>query len=101
MKQTNFEKWDAYLDKHPGAHILQTSAWGELKADFGWEAEIVQGEDCGALVLFRKLPLGLRIAYIPKGPVGKNWQSLWPAVDELCRQKGGSVSQSGARCTGR
>jgi len=88
MEQKIVEKWDAYLDKHPDAHILQTSAWGELKADFGWETEVVQKEGCGALVLFRKLPLGLRIAYIPKGPVGKNWQSLWPAVDELCRQKG-------------
>ena len=81
------EKWDAYLDKHPDAHLLQTAAWGALKSGFGWEAEIVQQEDCGALVLFRKLPLGLRIAYIPKGPVGENWQNLWPAVDQLCRQK--------------
>jgi lipid II:glycine glycyltransferase (peptidoglycan interpeptide bridge formation enzyme) len=87
MNSIRMKKWDAYLDKHPDAHILQTAAWGALKADFGWEAEIVQNGDCGALVLLRKLPLGLRIAYIPKGPVGENWQSLWPAVDELCRQK--------------
>lgn len=25
------------------------------------------------------------IAYIPKGPLGVNWQELWPAVDQLCR----------------
>ncbi len=87
MDQIRNEKWDAFLKKHPDAHILQTAAWGDLKSDFEWEAEIVQNEECGALILFRKLPLGLRIAYIPKGPVGENWQSLWPAVDELCRQK--------------
>ena len=87
MDHIDIEKWDACLNKHPDAHLLQTAAWGALKAGFGWEAEIVQNEDCGALVLFRKLPLGLRIAYIPKGPVGENWQSLWPAVDEVCRHK--------------
>jgi len=87
MNQNKKDLWDAYMDKHPDAHLLQTFAWGALKSDFGWEAETVQNQDCGAQVLFRRLPLGLCVAYIPKGPIGKNWQSLWPQVDELCRQK--------------
>lgn len=87
MKYSIEEQWDAYLDKYPDAHLLQTSAWGELKEDFGWEAVPVQNDNCGALVLFRKLPLGFRIAYIPKGLVGTEWQTLWPELDALCRRK--------------
>lgn len=81
------KNWDAFLEAYPDAHILQTSAWGALKSDFGWEAFPLQAETCGAMILFRKLPLGLRIAYIPKGPMGQDWQKLWPLVDALCRQK--------------
>ncbi|MCD4673279.1 MAG: peptidoglycan bridge formation glycyltransferase FemA/FemB family protein [Anaerolineaceae bacterium] len=87
MKYSIEEQWDAYLDKYPDAHLLQTSAWGELKEDFGWEAVPVHNDNCGALVLFRKLPFGFRIAYIPKGLVGTEWQTLWPELDALCRRK--------------
>jgi lipid II:glycine glycyltransferase (peptidoglycan interpeptide bridge formation enzyme) len=55
-----------------------------LKADFGWDVKRVQIEDSGAQVLFRKFPLGLSLAYIPKGPVGPNFSKLLPALDELC-----------------
>ncbi len=80
-------EWDVYLQRHPEAHILQTTTWGELKSNFGWDSQPVQTSTCGALVLFRRLPLGLTLAYIPKGPVGSGWQQLWPAVDEACRRR--------------
>jgi len=51
------------------AHLLQSWAWGELKTRFGWRAWRIQIEEAMAQVLFRRLPLGLSIAYIPKGPV--------------------------------
>jgi lipid II:glycine glycyltransferase (peptidoglycan interpeptide bridge formation enzyme) len=38
-------------------------------------------------VLFRRLPLGFSIAYIPKGPVGQGWDALWPEVDAACRRR--------------
>ncbi len=79
--------WDAFLSQHPGAHLLQTPEWGALKSDFGWDARYIQAGDAGAQVLFRKLPLGLSIAYIPKGPVGKNWAALLPELDRLCRER--------------
>jgi lipid II:glycine glycyltransferase (peptidoglycan interpeptide bridge formation enzyme) len=60
---------------------------GDLKSGFGWHAEHVQAGDCGAQVLFRRLPLGLTFAYIPKGPVGSGWRGLWPEVDRLCRKQ--------------
>lgn len=45
-------------------HILQTTEWGELKSRFGWQADVVNG----VLILFRRLPLDLTLAYIPRGP---------------------------------
>lgn len=81
-------QWEAFLDRHPEAHLLQTAAWGELKAAFGWRVvRLIVGE-AGAQVLFRPLPLGFSVAYIPKGPVGPRdaWEALWPQVDALCRR---------------
>ncbi|HLF90267.1 MAG TPA: peptidoglycan bridge formation glycyltransferase FemA/FemB family protein [Anaerolineales bacterium] len=62
--------WDRFLVSYPNAHLLQTSPWGELKSAFGWDFVHVIAGNCGAQILFRKLPLGFTIAYIPKGPVG-------------------------------
>ena len=73
--QPSPEQWNAFIDSRPSGHILQTSAWGELKAQFGWTADRIavmrDGQiAAGALVLFRSLPMRLgTLAYIPKGPV--------------------------------
>ena len=29
--------WDALVAAHPAGHLLQTTAWGRLKAEFGWQ----------------------------------------------------------------
>lgn len=80
-------EWDRFLDTQPNVHLLQTSAWGELKSRFGWDvARIVQG-NCGVQVLFRRLPLGMTIAYTPFGPIGTDWRILIPELDALCRSK--------------
>jgi len=69
------QTWDQFVAHHPTGHILQLSAWGELKSQFGWRAERValSIEGCyqaGAQILYRDLPAGLgRLAYIPKGPL--------------------------------
>ena len=77
--------WSTFLQDHPEAHLLQSTEWGSLKEGFGWRAyRIVQGTS-GAQILFRRLTLGLSLAYIPKGPVGSDWQSLWGEIDDLCR----------------
>ena len=82
------EEWDAFLNNHPNAHILQTTQWGELKDGFGWTPRFVRAGGLGAMVLFRQLPLGLSVAYIPRGPVGEgSWAAFWPAVDALCQQE--------------
>ncbi|MGH2594321.1 MAG: lipid II:glycine glycyltransferase FemX [Anaerolineae bacterium] len=67
--------WDTFVAARPDAHVLQTSAWGELKSRFGWSADRIALERdtrivAGALVLFRRLPLRLgALAYVPKGPI--------------------------------
>lgn len=84
-------EWESFLEHHPDAHLLQTAAWGELKSDFGWDVVRVTfdsgGKPAGAQILFRRLPLGLTIAYIPKGPVGQLCSQNWGEMDNLCRQK--------------
>lgn len=87
MPMLTAAEWDDFLSRHPEAHLLQGRAWGALKEDFGWSALRVQAGDAGAQVLFRRLPLGLSVAYLPKGPVGRNWEMLWPELDRVCRQQ--------------
>lgn len=83
--------WDRFLLDFPDVHLLQTSAWGELKAGFGWQVARVRAGDSGAQVLFRPLlarfPWGPSLAYIAKGPVGPDWRALWPALDAVCRRR--------------
>ena len=78
--------WNQFLSIHPNAHLLQTSEWGELKSAFGWKPVRVVNGDVGAQILFRKLPLGLTIGYIPKGPIGKGDSEFWLEIDNVCRQ---------------
>jgi lipid II:glycine glycyltransferase (peptidoglycan interpeptide bridge formation enzyme) len=77
-------EWDNFLKQFPEVHVLQMRQWGELKAKFGWYPKWVQNTGCGAQILFRKLPLGFTIAYIPKGPVGLPTQTFWQEVSKLC-----------------
>jgi peptidoglycan pentaglycine glycine transferase (the first glycine) len=80
-------EWDAFLEDHPDAHILQTSAWGRLKSQFGWSVQFIRVQSTGAMVLFRKLPLGFSVGYIPKGPLGSHTKDFWPELDVLCRKQ--------------
>lgn len=88
MARLTLSEWDEYLARQTASgHILQQGAWGELKTGFGWDVERLQAGGGAAQVLFRRLPLGLSFAYIPKGPIGADWLGLWPEVDRLCRSK--------------
>jgi peptidoglycan pentaglycine glycine transferase (the first glycine) len=84
--------WDNFLARHPDAHLLQTGAWGELKSAFGWSAVWIVADGCGAQILFRRLPLGFTVAYIPKGPVFSGQLSVvsgqfWREVDSICKSR--------------
>ncbi len=71
------DAWDAFLAAAPAGHILQTARWARLKSAFGWTARRVALRtipkadapiEGGASILFRRLPWGQTLAYIPRGP---------------------------------
>ncbi len=66
--QSTPSEWDAQIKANNG-HLLQSWAWGEFKSEFGWQPYRFQLGGAMAQILFRQLPLGWTIAYIPKGPV--------------------------------
>jgi len=87
MAEIASQEWEEFTTQYPNAHFLQTAQWGELKSSFGWEpARFIEGT-AGAQILFRKLPLGHTIAYIPKGPLGKTSAGFWEMVDQACEKK--------------
>jgi len=74
--------WNNFLSQHPNAHLLQTGEWGELKSAFGWKPVRIVDGDAGVQILFRKLPLGFTVAYIPKANLDV---SLLPEIDAACK----------------
>jgi peptidoglycan pentaglycine glycine transferase (the first glycine) len=101
--------WDAFVAEYPSGHILQTSRWAKLKCAFGWTADLAivragpeelsapSGERpapilAGASVLFRRLPWGQTVAYVPKGPLvdwsnGTQARALLVELRALCHRK--------------
>ncbi len=77
---TEPRRWDSLVAEHPAGHFLQSYPWGELKAAFGWPdpVRIVWDGLGGAQVLFRRLPLGFTLAYVPRGPW---WDWYSPKVE--------------------
>lgn len=80
--------WDEFNYHHPEIHLLQTRAWGDLKAAFGWRVERVAVEEFGAQILVKRIFPGISMAYIPKGPAGHAWEMISPEVDALCHRLG-------------
>jgi lipid II:glycine glycyltransferase (peptidoglycan interpeptide bridge formation enzyme) len=83
--------WNKFISSHPNAHLLQTGEWGELKSAFGWKPVRIVAGNVGIQILFRQLPLGLTVGYIPKGPVFKNPSSaindqFWQEIDLVCKK---------------
>lgn len=91
MPQVSFQRWQEFIAQQPNPHILQSAEWGELKRAFGWELARILSGGSGIQLLFRKLPLGLSVAYAAK-PVFSDQPAadlapLWAEVDALCRKK--------------
>lgn len=93
-------EWELFVAAHPRAHLLQTGAWGDLKAVFGWEPQRIALRDnsgslvAGALVLYRRLPYRLGwLAYVPYGPL-VDWddtaqvRALLAAIDTAAKRHG-------------
>ena len=80
------DSWNSTISGLPGANLLQTWEWAQLKRGNGWEADPrvwhdEQGEVCAAaMVLRRRLTLdrfrsGLSVLYVPRGPL-LDWGSV-------------------------
>ena len=95
MPICSIQEWKSFIKGSQDPHILQSPAWGELKSRFGWNPVQVINENIGAQILFQDLPMGYRIAYIPKGPVTisggqnlkKGWEAFQKDLDEICRER--------------
>jgi lipid II:glycine glycyltransferase (peptidoglycan interpeptide bridge formation enzyme) len=92
------DQWDDFVAAQPRAHVLQQSAWADLKGAYGWTStRFVQRQNdeifAGAQLLFRRLPFRLgMMAYLAMGPyiagdklVGDDF---WFTLHILARQRG-------------
>jgi peptidoglycan pentaglycine glycine transferase (the first glycine) len=63
--------WDDAAARSPWGHVLQSSVWAAVRERQGWWAEYVRVryELPVALVLWRDVLAGQRIAYVPRGPI--------------------------------
>ncbi len=93
------ERWNNFTAWAPGADLLQSYEWGDLKARSGWTPIRLALEDRGQIVaaaslLKRPLPLpGKSILYAPRGPLLREWaspilQELAAALRETARSEG-------------
>lgn len=88
MTEVTLPEWNQFLTKFPDAHLLQMGEWGELKKDFGWKPIRVISGDAGVQILFRRLPLGFTIAYIPKVVMSSELlrDEFWREIDSVCKR---------------
>lgn len=64
--------WDELVARLPGGSLLQSWAWGEFKAGFGWQPlrlEVSAGEATAVAQLLIRPSYGLAAAYVPRGPL--------------------------------
>ena len=83
MPIVSLADWNRFVSAHPSTHLLQTGEWGELKSAFGWKPVRVVNGETGVQILFRSLPLGFTIGYVPKANPP---EFLWQEIDSLCER---------------
>jgi peptidoglycan pentaglycine glycine transferase (the first glycine) len=95
MPEVPLAEWKEFLRAHPQSHFLQTGEWGELKAEYGWHAARLVVGRSGVQILFRRLPLGIQLAYLPKvgrGQITPEDEGLfWAELEALCRARGATA----------
>ncbi len=86
--EVNLTDWNQFLESHPETHLLQLGEWGELKKNFGWKPVRIIQNEIGVQILFRRLPLGLTIGYMPKPAMSNELQEtrneFWREVNAVC-----------------
>ncbi len=85
-------EWDSFVLSQPRGHVLQLSAWADLKSAYGWTADRVAVTDGnrivgGAQILFKRLPFRLgTMAYLPMSDLPAPGSALEKAVDQMCKR---------------
>jgi lipid II:glycine glycyltransferase (peptidoglycan interpeptide bridge formation enzyme) len=84
--------WDDAAVRSPTGHVLQSAAWAKIREAKGWRPEFHQfGAPLPvALVLWRSLPAGQTLAYVPRGPIAADRPQLeaaLAALAELARER--------------
>jgi len=83
--------WNALAASLPQAHVLQSWEWGDFKSRYGWSARrfVWKSEETSpalaAAQVLTRLERGLRILYVPKGPL-LNWSDAalrWQVLADL------------------
>jgi peptidoglycan pentaglycine glycine transferase (the first glycine) len=87
--------WDDAAVRSPNGHVLQSAAWAKIREAQGWRPEFHQFGGVPAplgaptpalpvaLVLWRSLPAGQSLAYVPRGPVAADRAQLEAALTKL------------------
>jgi peptidoglycan pentaglycine glycine transferase (the first glycine) len=87
--------WDDAAVRSPRGHVLQSAAWAQIREAQGWRAEFHRFGGAPApsgaptpalpvaLVLWRSLPAGQSLAYVPRGPIAGNESEFQEALTKL------------------
>ncbi|MCL4269872.1 MAG: peptidoglycan bridge formation glycyltransferase FemA/FemB family protein [Anaerolineales bacterium] len=89
MTEVMLAEWNQFLAKSPDTHLLQMGEWGELKEGFGWKPIRIISGNVGVQILFRRLPLGFTIAYMPKvssDQLSATSDQFWREIDSVCKK---------------
>ncbi len=91
MPEVSLTDWNQFISDHSNAHLLQMGEWGELKNNFGWKpVRLILNNEVGVQILFRRLPLGLTLGYMPKPVFSGQWtvvsEQFWKEVDSVCKK---------------
>jgi lipid II:glycine glycyltransferase (peptidoglycan interpeptide bridge formation enzyme) len=91
------EEWDERVARAQGGHYRQTSGWAHVKAAAGWDAVRLllrrRGTPVAACqLLVKRLPLGRKVAYVPRGPLLANrdpqlCDAMLSAVGQVARDE--------------
>ncbi len=88
LTHLNKDEWDLFVSKEKHNHILQLSAFGDLKAEFGWKVNRLGLVDenknivIGAQILEQTINKEY-MAYIPMGPIPRQYEHWGSFLNDI------------------
>ncbi|MFC1767531.1 lipid II:glycine glycyltransferase FemX [Candidatus Margulisiibacteriota bacterium] len=90
--------WNEFVARRGTSPILQSYEWGKFKGSSGWESFVLVLREAGEIkagisILCKKMPLGLKMFYAPRGPVidfenADLVKTLFEAVKQEAKKRG-------------